>query len=293
MLVGFALSRNVGSAHYAYAYAYDDGIRHLREGTLDIGTTAVHAYLRRPVTADSAGYWGIAGFGGGTATDTPAGGDAEAGDLTLLMGAVGLRGVLESTAEPLAAAAAGGDGPDSASPPDTAGARRRGELALYGDLGVAVLATGPGDRAIDSLHVPVLRARAGTEISETRPVGTDGALTGSLELWSGWDGGTGAAGAGLGTALALRYAGPRFTAEARGNLLLASDYLEYGAGFTGRYGPRYDGAGLSLSFAPSWGSSTGAPNDVWPDDPLAGAAAPPARRWPPASVTASPCPAAS
>ena len=49
--------------------------------------------------------------------------------------------------------------------------------------------------------------------------------------------------------------------------MLAAGYREYGASLTGRYGPRQDGTGLSLSVSPSWGSAAGAPHEVWHDDP--------------------------
>ncbi|MDE0023012.1 MAG: hypothetical protein OXP69_01225 [Spirochaetaceae bacterium] len=267
VLVGLAVSRNVGRAHYGYAY--DDGIGSVREGTLDIGMTAAHAYLRRPATAEHVGYWGMVSLGGGMATDTPAGKSAEESDLVLVMGAVGLRGVLGATAEPLAAAAPGVNEPAGAA---GAAGERRGELALFGDLGVAVLATARGERAIDSLHAPVARVRAGTQVAETRPVGGDAAITGSLELWGGYDGGPGAAGLGLGTALGLSFTSPLFTAEVRGHTLLATDYRAHGASLTARYGPRQDGGGLSLSLVPSWGASAGVPRELWQESSVAAAA---------------------
>ena len=153
VLVGVAVSRSVGSARYAY----DDGARH---GMLDTGVNALHAYLRRPVTARDVGYWGLLGVGSGTARDTPAGKSAEESDLALFMGAVGVRGVLAAREGPPLATAAAVDAPDA---PPAERREWRSELALYGDLGAARLATAPGNRAIDGLDVVVWRARAGAE----------------------------------------------------------------------------------------------------------------------------------
>ncbi len=234
-IAGLALSHNEGTADYSSTY----------EGSAESGRfktrlSAVHPYLRRLAGADDPlGIWAMLGLGTGEARDRPEGGVNETSDLSMLMGAAGLRWRLAASETPAAVAH---EGRESTS---------RRELSLIGDIGVAHLKTDGGDLAIDDLEAIASRVRFGVEFSQTGALRGNATLTRLAELSGFWDGGDGETGFGVSAAAGLRYAGSRIGLEARASGSTSDDYHEYGLNLAAKYADRH-GRGVTVALTPSW-----------------------------------------
>ena len=232
---GVAVSHNASEADYSYAVEEGD-----ERGRFKTELTAVHPYLRRPAGADAFGMWAMLGLGTGEARHRSAGGEVrETSDLSMVMGAAGMRWRLAARE---ADGAAVGEGSEAAD---------RRELSLIGDVGVTRLKTDGGDFAVDDLEAIAARLRFGVEYSQTGAFKDDATLTRLAQLSGFWDGGDGETGFGVTGAAGLRYAGPRLGLEAQARGSASEDYHEYGVNLSAQYANRR-GRGVSLSFSPNW-----------------------------------------
>ena len=247
-LAGLAVSRSLqGGADYTV----EDGDQEGETGRMEASFTALYPYARYQPAAGTE-ITALFGAGLGEAVHDRDGAERETGDLTLLLGAVGLRQALSAPEGWLA-------------------------LAVRGDGGFARLMTGAGGKALHDLVAVAANVRLGLEAAARLPL-AGGELRPFVEAAGRYDAGDDVTGAGLEVAGGLRYAMPSFELEARGRLLAlhtAADYREHGVSVTARVGPGAGGHGLSLALSPRWGAPTGAAEALWGDElPAAGPPAP-------------------
>ncbi len=238
-LAGVAVSR---SLHGGADYTVEGGDQEGETGRMDASFTALYPYARFQPAAGTE-ITALLGAGLGEAVHDRDGAARETGDLTLLLGAIGLRQALSAPAGWL-------------------------ELAVRGDGGVAWLMTGPGGQAMHDLVAVAANARLGLEAAARLPL-AGGELRPFVEAAGRYDAGDDVTGAGLEVAGGLRYAVPSFELEARGRLLAlhtATAYREHGLSVTARVGPGAGGHGLSLALSPRWGAPTGAAEALWRDE---------------------------
>ncbi len=238
-LAGLAVSR---SLHGGADYTVEGGDQEGETGRMDASFTALYPYVRFQPAAGTE-VTALLGAGLGEAVHDRDGAERETGDLTLPLGAVGLRQALSVPEGWL-------------------------ELAVRGDGGVAGLMTGPGGQAMHDLVAVAANARLGLEAAARLPL-AGGELRPFVEAAGRYDVGDDVTGAGLEVAGGLRYAVPSFELEARGRLLAlhtATAYGEHGLSVTARVGPGAGGHGLSLALSPRWGAPTGAAEALWRDE---------------------------
>ncbi len=235
-------------------------------GTIEAALTGVYPYVGWDLTERLTG-WAAAGYGGGEFTLTPPGGGTIETDLTLAMGAAGLRGAV------LQPSAAGGLA-----------------LAVKSDVRVtrtsapAAMAAGAG--RLRATTADVWRLRAGVE--GTRPVTLNDAgatLTPSFEVGARLDGGDAETGVGAdvggGLALADPTRGLHLALKARALLVHeAQGFREWGASAAVGWDPQpATEQGLALALTQAWGGApAGGMDALLARDTLAGlAGAAPAR----------------
>ena len=237
-LAGVALSHSLqGTAEYTVEGGDQPGER----GRVEVVMTGVYPYARWEPTAGSE-ISALLGAGRGTGLHERDGVARESSDLTLLLGAVGLRQALSA--------------------PD--GWLR---VAVRGDAGFARVTTGRGLQALDELTADAGNARLGVEAALHLPLG-DAALRPFAEVAARYDGGHDVTGAGLEVAGGLSLALARFELEARGRWLAlhsAAGQAEHGVSVTARLLPDSAGLGLSLALSPNWGAAAAGSGELWQD----------------------------
>ena len=235
------------------AYSEGDGtFTHLDlpGGDLSSSLTSVHPYVAYTLS-DRVRLWGLVGYGSGALRleleDEP----AMDTDLTLTMGALGVRG---SLLEP---------------------ARGGFRLALRSDVLWMVM----DSAAADNLAATEADARRLRLVLEgSRPVALDGggSFTPSLEVGLRHDGGDTDTGSGLEVGGSLRYASAwGLSIEASLRALVtheARDYTEWGASGALRFDPGRQGEGLTASITPAWGTAAGSMSRLWGQQSMAGLA---------------------
>ena len=238
-LAGVALGFSEGEGGYALVEGED-------RGDVESSLTALYPYARLGLT-DSVDVWGIAGLGQGELTLTQHGiaSRAEArrytADISMRMGALGVRGEVVSPAE--------ADGLAVAVRSDAFWVRTTSERVpgLMGSEG------------------EVNRVRLVVESSRSLETG-GGRLTPSLEVGLRHDGGDAETGTGVEVGAGLRYAGEGFSVEGSVRALLAheaSGYEEWGASGAMRIDPGVSGRGFSLTLAPTWGAASSGVERLW------------------------------
>ena len=172
-------------------------------GTVESTLTALFPYARYALT-ERVSAWGMAGYGEGTLTLTPEGQAALRPDLSFLMGALGVRGVLVD---------GGADGATLAAKSD-AFAVRTSTGAVSGRAG-----------NLEASRADVTRVRFALEGSRPVRLGESAVLTPSLELGVRHDGGDAETGFGadLGAGLALSDPARGLSAELRARGLLTHE----------------------------------------------------------------------
>ena len=220
-LAGAAAGRSWGAADYTANAAGATA------GRLTTRLTSVYPYVRGAVSSGLE-LWAIGGYGRGEAGDAR-GMEAvgEAGDLTMTMGAAGLRRTWRS-----------GSGV---------------ALAVLGGAGSLSLSTAGGGLTVAGLGAGVHQARVAVEASRA-----SGAVSPFVQVGGRYDGGDGQTGGGLELVAGLRASSPRVDLEARGRWLSlhsASGYEEYGAMVRLAVKSRPDGTGLRAVLAPRWGAA--------------------------------------
>ena len=210
-------------------------------GTVESHLTGVYPYARADLT-DRVSAWGLVGAGTGTITLKRERGRDMKTDISMRMGALGLKGqVLD------------GSGPSGVAMSvksdvmwiGTKSARSNDMVKTQGDVTrLRLIARGERDFAIRE----------------------QGRLTPSAELGLRHDGGDAETGVGVELGAGLRYMAGSFTIEAQARTLVAHEaegYEEWGVSGAVRLAPGASGRGLSLSVAPTWGRTGSASEQLW------------------------------
>ena len=254
-LAGVAVSHSRGEGSYTMPGLEDRG-----RGELDNTLTSLHPYLRYAVT-DRLDVWGVLGYGWGELTLEQETATNYETDTTLVMGAVGGRGLL------LAAAETGGF--QLATRTDAMFTRTTSE---------AVVGLAAADAEAHRLRVVLEGSRALTW--------ADGrSLTPSVEVGLRHDWGDAETGFGVELGGRVQYTDPSLglTLDAAVRGLLAhedNDYDEWGASGSLRLAPGAAGQGLSLTLAPTWGAASSGVDGLWTRQTTAGLAPPTQKRGP-------------
>ena len=220
-LAGAAVSSNSGSSDYNVMG---------RSGELKTSLISVYPYVHGK-TGSGMELWFIGGFGSGEAEDLSqhSGATAEASDLSMTMGAAGIRQPVSQIS-----------GMD---------------LSIVGGVGILSMTTNDGQNAVDGLDAGVSQARVGAEIGRNTA-----SMSPYLRLSGRYDGGGSQSGGGLEVVGGLRYASDKIDFEAQGRWLAvhsAADYQEFGGMARLLYKSRADGTGLQMSVQPGWGEANG------------------------------------
>ncbi len=244
-LAGVALGASEGAG------SFDDGTG---GGTLESSLTGVYPYARLDM-GDSVDIWGLIGMGSGDLT-LRVGEEVTETDLSMQMGAVGLRGVLLPAEE-------AGDF-DLALKTDALWVRTESDAAQSSTGGNLEAARGTASRL-----------RVALEGSQSLAMGAGATLTPTLALGLRHDGGDAESGTGVEAGLGLQYADPAqglaVEGRVRGLLTHTDDgYEEWGASGSIRLDPGLSGRGVSLSVTPVWGAASGGVDRLWATRPAAG-----------------------
>ena len=236
LLAGVMLSRSTGEG----AYRLDPG-QGTDRGTVESDLTGVYPYARINLDA-RASAWALAGAGSGSITLKRDGRDAMKTDLSMRMGALGVKGqVLDGT------------GPSGM------------RVNLKSDaMWVGTKSAHSAD--MKGTQGDVLRLRLVAQGERDFVLAEQGTLTPSAELGLRHDGGDAETGVGVEFGAGLRYMVGSFTIEARARTLVAhqaSGYEEWGASAAVRLAPSASGRGLSVSIAPTWGRTGSASEWLW------------------------------
>ena len=243
-LAGAALAHSWSDSNYQLSGSGAD----FNHGRLETMLTAVHPYARWTPSKRTDG-WAMLGIGSGEAAHIPDNAESrrEKSDLSMRMGAMGLRHTLASVAGGI-------------------------DMALRADGGAVRLETDDGDRAVNGLSVDSWRVRLGLEVSRPWRIAEETlVLTPFVEAALRADGGDGMVGSGFEVASGVSYSASRIAIELRGRALIlqasdfAEDYKERGASLAVVVRPREDGLGFSLTLGPRWGASTRSTGMLWQD----------------------------
>ena len=218
-------------------------------GTIESTMTAVSPYARFMVN-DQVSAWGLAGFGSGDMTIVQAANDrgqperVTRTDIEMRLAAVGGRGVLMEAGESGAV-----------------------DLALKADAFYVETEAEPVSNE-GSTTAAASRVRLILEGSRAFDLGGGAVLTPGLELGLRHDGGDAETGSGveLGGRVSWADPGTGFSVEARARTLVAhadSNYEEWGASATARFGPGERGRGLSFSLSPTLGAASSGTEGLW------------------------------
>ena len=244
-LGGLAVGVSKGEGPFRYT---GDADSNRETGAVESSLAALYPYARLSAT-ERLDLWAVAGYGQGTMTITEDGGTPLETDITMLMGAAGVKGVV------LAAPPEGGLALSVRS--DVLWVR------MDSDARRASAEDGGNLAAVDA---DVTRLRLIFEGSRAFAVGAAATLTPSLEVGLRHDAGDAETGTGveLGGRIVLAGAGVSVVAAARG-LLVHEDagYEEWGASASVRIDPGEPGRGLSLSVTPTWGAPVSGTERLW------------------------------
>ena len=230
------------------ALAYSEGDGSFTEveaegGDLASSLTSVHPYVAWALS-DRVRLWGMAGYGTGSLQLRLAEQDALDTDLSMTMGALGVRGSLLEPSQ-----AEGGMA-----------------LALRSDVLWLRMDTAAVDGMV-ATEADVSRLRLVLEASRPVSLASGGLLIPTLEVGLRRDGGDAETGSGVEVGGSLRYTsawGLSLEASVRGLLAHeASEYREWGASGALRFDPGRQGLGLSASIAPVWGSAGSGVSRLW------------------------------
>ena len=248
---GLALGHSTGTGGWRGA----DG-----SGRIEAVLTGLYPYAGMDLT-ERLTLWAAAGWGAGEVTVTPAGEAGLTGDLTLAMGAAGVRSEVLRPA--------GGNGLSLAVKGDARFTRTSSDAVRGGD----------GNLAAADADVWLLRT--GVEGSRPFALGDGGAtLTPSFEIGLRLDGGDAETGLGADLGGGVAFADPAhglaLDMTARGLVAhAASGFREWGASLSGAWDPRPEtDLGFALTLRQSWGAApAGGMNALLSRETLAGLAA--------------------
>ena len=237
MLSGLAVSRSWGDGDFEA----DAGERSDIEASL----TSIFPYLRYAVN-ERLSVWGLAGYGEGSMwLDEDAIDKSVKTDIEMNMGALGIRGELQSASE----------------------TGRSFDLAVKSDVFFSRVESDSND-GLESIDSDARRVRLGLEGSRETELEQGSMLRSSLEVGLRYDGGDADTGAGLELGGGIRYTHPEtgliMEANARGLVAHAeSDYDEWGFGASIQLKPGPSQRGLSLTLTPSWGVVSSGVQGLW------------------------------
>ena len=203
--------------------------------------TGVYPYARVDLNANVSA-WALAGAGSGELTLHQEGGERMGTDISMRMGALGVKGrVLD------------GSGPSGVG------------------LNVKSDAMWVGTKSEDTEDLAptrgnVTRLRLILQGDRTFEAGNGATFTPSTEIGLRHDGGDAETGTGVEVGAELRYTVGAVTIEAQARTLIAheaSGYKEWGASGAIRVTPSPTGRGLTLSIAPAWGQTGSAAERLW------------------------------
>ena len=230
-------------------------------GDVSSSLTSLHPYAAYTLS-DRVRLWGTVGYGTGGLRLLLENQRAMDTDLTMTMGALGVRGSLLK--------------------PSSAGGL---ELALRSDVLWMVMDSAKADN-LAATEAEASRLRLVLEGSRPVALAGGGSFTPSLEIGLRQDGGDAETGTGVEVGGNLRYASAwGLSIEASLRALVAheeQDYREWGASGALRFDPGRQGRGLTASIVPTWGTASSGISRLWeqstaaglaPDSPMATAAA--------------------
>ena len=227
------------------AYSEGDGsFTHveLPGGDVSSSLTSLHPYVAYTLN-DRVRLWGLVGYGSGALALNLEDERAMHTDLTMTMGAVGVRGSLLRPSHP------GGL-----------------ELALRSDVLWMVMDSAAADNLAAS-EAEASRLRLVLEGSRPVALAGGGSFTPSLEVGLRHDGGDADTGTGVEVGGSLRYASAwGLSIEASLRALVAheaQDYTEWGASGALRFDPGGEGRGFTASIAPAWGQAGSGVSRLW------------------------------
>ena len=235
-LAGLLLSQSRGEG----SYVLDTELGNDR-GNVESDLTGVYPYARLAMS-DRVSVWGVAGIGGGELTLHQEGGTPADTDLTMRMGAVGVKGTVLD------------------------GAGRSGIGVNVKSDAMWVRTEADGAEGFESADGEVTRLRLVLEGERGFATGDGATLTPSGRVALRHDGGDAETGIGVEMGAGIRYTTGALTVEGHVRALVAheaSGYEEWGASGAMRVSPDASGRGLTLTLAPTWGSAASATERLW------------------------------
>ena len=235
-LAGLLLSQSRGEG----SYVLDTELGNDR-GNVESDLTGVYPYARLAMS-DRVSVWGVAGIGGGELTLHQEGGTPADTDLTMRMGAVGVKGTVLD------------------------GAGRSGLGVNVKSDAMWVRTEADGAEGFESADGEVTRLRLVLEGERGFETGDGATLTPSGRVGLRHDGGDAETGIGVEMGAGIRYTTGALTVEGYVRALVAheaSGYEEWGASGAMRLRPDSSGRGLTLTLAPTWGSAASATERLW------------------------------
>ena len=236
MLAGLVLSQSKGEGSYTLSAEMGDD-----RGTVESTLTGVYPYARLEMS-ERVSAWGLAGFGTGKLTLNQEGQGPINTDLSMTMGALGVKGTL------LGGSGASGVG-----------------LNVKSDV-MWVRTTSDRTAGLESAEGDVSRLRLILEGERVFETGNGATFTPNAEVGLRHDGGDAETGTGVEVGAGLRYSAGPLTIEAQARALVAheaSGYEEWGMSGAIRVTPSPSGRGLTLSIAPAWGRTGSASERLW------------------------------
>ena len=230
LLAGVMFSQSEGEGSYRQldpAKGDDDA------GTVESSLTGVYPYARVDLNANVSA-WALAGAGSGELTLHQEGGEPMPTDISMRMGAIGVKGqVLDGTG------------------PSGVGLNVKSDAMWVGTQSADTTELAPTEGDVTRLRL-ILQGERSFEADN------GATFTPSAEIGLRQDGGDAETGTGIEIGAGLRYTVGAVSIEAQARTLVAheaSGYEEWGASGAIRVTPSDSGRGLTLSIAPAWGQT--------------------------------------
>ena len=254
-LLGADVADEQAMAGVAVAMSRGDGTFGDGAGRMESGLTSVYPYASLGIGAVD--IWAVLGAGTGDLALTAGGEDTET-DLSLLLGALGLRGEVVRPH------------------PGGFGLAVKSD-ALWVRTGSGEARTSAGG-TIEAAEADAARVRVALEVSRAFAMGLGATLTPTLELGLRHDLLDAETGTGVEAGIGVEYRNPArglaLEGLAHGLLThLDGDYREWSASGAIRLDPGESGRGVSLTVAPEWGRAPGSAGQLWSGSGVGHAAA--------------------
>ena len=235
-LAGIMFSQSAGDGSYRLDPEKGDDA-----GTVESSLTGVYPYARIDLNTKVSA-WALAGAGSGELTLHQEGGQPMPTDISMRMGAIGVKGQMLD-----------GSGPSGV------GLNVKSDAMWVGTKSSDTDELAPTEGTVTRLRL-ILQGERSFEADN------GATFTPSAELGLRHDGGDAETGTGIEIGAGLRYVSGPVTVEAQVRSLVAhedSDYEEWGMSGAIRVTPSASGRGLTLSIAPAWGQTGSAAERLW------------------------------